>query len=157
MIYYKRLKGVNFFGIAAIIAVLSWVTYYTVTKSQYKAIKKAIYCVSLLTLAILYYYSILTFAIFIYPYIPAEKGGGDYHYSRDIIVNKVSQDINLPELYSNIHYCRLKIIDSSDEYIYVAIEADCNGPIEWRKMDKDKLPKIFNLNKEHINIIYLKY
>ncbi|MHB9072397.1 MAG: hypothetical protein ACYC6G_02610 [Desulfobaccales bacterium] len=158
MIYYERFKGINFFGIAFIIALLSWATYYTITKSNYKSFKNAIYCVSSLTLSILYYYSVLTFSIFIYPYIPAEKGGGDYFFSRDIIINIVNNDLKLPTIISDIHCYKLKIIDSSDDYIYVAKESDyCNESKEWRKMDKDKLPIIYSIYKEHINVIYLKY
>jgi hypothetical protein len=157
MIWYKRFKGINFIAIAFTISLLSWVTYYSITKYSSKEIKKAIFCVSFIFLIILYYFSILTFAIFIYPYIPAEKGGGDYFFSRDIIINTVNNKIKLPDIFSDTHCYRLKIIDSSDDYIYIAKESDCNGSIEWKKLDKDKLPRIIGLNKEDINLIYLKY
>lgn len=107
----------------------------------------------------LFYMSISSFAHTIYPYIPAEKGGGDFSRSPTVSIyfntNAVSEggiSINIP---SEIISCNatnsLMILDEDDKFIYVAPIASTNDPFDWR-IGKSK-PRVFEINREAITSI----
>jgi hypothetical protein len=77
-----------------------------------------------ITLSIL---SVLTFAYRVYPYIPADKGGGNFHFSRDAKICMFAEGM-LPTAIRDISdkscSVQLKIIEITDTTTYVARNDD---------------------------------
>jgi hypothetical protein len=77
-----------------------------------------------ITLAIL---STLAFAYRLYPYIPADKGGGNYHFSRDARLC-VTADATLPALLRDVKEANcsvtVKVLEITDTTVYAARSDD---------------------------------
>jgi hypothetical protein len=99
----------------------------------------------------LYYLSVLTFALRVYPYIPASKGGGDYYYApKAIFYYKEKYKKSIPnELSTNLITKQLVVMEETENSIFAADANDAWGPLEWKKMSSVK-PNIFEIRRESI-------
>jgi len=92
------------------------------------------------------YISILAFAHFIYPYIPYNKGGGDYTEcpSVSLTFNAMTATNNLfsiPfELSSTNVSNRLIMLDENGSFVFLAVRTNAGGPVSWRAEFLDQLP-----------------
>lgn len=154
-------RGINFFLVILIFSFYLYriYRYYETYEEQWR--KKSILATGICFLFINYIFSILTFAIFIYPYIPVEKGGSDFTYSPSTyIILKAESAQCFPELIDSTHPSqiilkKLKVIEQTLEYIYVADEKDRGGPQEWRKMMPKTMPNIIAINSK--DVLQVKY
>lgn len=102
-------------------------------------------------LFVLYYFSILTFSLHIYNYIPSNKGGGDYTFAPNVTIifkdNKCPTEIRCTENRSNL----VKMIEESEESIFVT---DSNNAILLKQRAIHKLPIYEVRRKGILSIIY---
>jgi hypothetical protein len=104
----------------------------------------------------LFYISMLSFALTVYPYIPYEKGGADYTKERPVSItfdtNAITPTgilITLPQKLltedtSNV----LILLDENDNTIFLADRTEGGGPEEWRTGASK--PVIFEVNRKAI-------
>jgi hypothetical protein len=89
-------------------------------------------------------FSVLSFAYRVYPYIPADKGGGNYHFSRDATICMLPKGLLPPTLQSRVlsdsdnTSCSdvLKILEITDTTVYAALSSD-QGENEDGQIPKD--------------------
>lgn len=102
------------------------------------------------------YISILTFAYTVYPYIPYEKGGGDFsgspavHFTFNADINTKTNlpvDFPLQDLSAKSLSC-LIVLDENASFIYVAATNDCGGPLNWRTGGSK--PKVYEIRRDTI-------
>jgi hypothetical protein len=105
------------------------------------------------------YISILAFAHYIYPYIPYEKGGGDYtkcplvHLTFNTsTVSAAEFSIALPPeiLSKNTSNC-LIILDENSSFVFLADRTDAGGPANWQSGTNK--PTVFQIRHELVNCI----
>jgi len=101
-------------------------------------------------LGVMFYFSILSFARNIYPYIPAVKGGGDYTASIPIhltfdtnFVTSIPQPI-MNDSQSN----NLILLDANNSFVYLAETNDAGGPMNWRSTTNK--PNVYEIRREAI-------
>jgi hypothetical protein len=99
-----------------------------------------------------FYICILSFSYSVYPYIPAERGGGSYVSSSKVVLTFQGSPGVLPTdlLDTGSRSKPLLIIEESGSAIYVADPNDSGGPIEWRRGAK---PRIVAIRREIINSV----
>jgi len=99
-----------------------------------------------------FYICILSFSYSVYPYIPAERGGGSYVDSSSVVLTFQGSPAVLPAglLESGSRSKPLLIIEESGSAIYVADPSDSGGPVEWRRGAK---PRITAIRREIVNSI----
>jgi hypothetical protein len=89
----------------------------------YRGQKEGIYLARWALIATLSILTILTFAFRVYPYIPADKGGGNFKYSRNAVIC-VSSDGTLPDKIRDAKNpgCSvpMKLIELTDSIAYAA-------------------------------------
>jgi hypothetical protein len=101
----------------------------------------------------LFIVSVLAFAIRVYPFIPAHKGGGDYRKTAATIVLKDAHGLALPEA--------VVIIEETDAALFVAIPSETPIPKtentvaegKWRLWDD--LPTVIEIPREAV--AYMHY
>lgn len=108
----------------------------------------------------LYYLSVLTFALFIFPYIPATKGGGDFDFGGDVrVVFRTDADANaraplILKWQDAKTTDTLKLIHETSTAVFVAHPSDHGGPTVWRHIvGADNRPAVLVINKQLINTI----
>lgn len=103
-----------------------------------------------------FFLAILAFSYSVYPYIPAERGGGSYVESSPVILRfrEMAGGAFPPEIVSGIGKNQSKpliIIEETESMLYVADLTDSGGPSEWRR--NRKRPKIFALRRDIIDCV----
>jgi hypothetical protein len=104
-------------------------------------------------LGVLFYFSILSFARCIYPYIPAVKGGGDYTLSRPVqlafdtnIISSIPQTIRV----ENQSNC-LILLDANSSFVFLAATNDAGGPTHWRSnTETNNRPTVYEIRRDAI-------
>ena len=112
-----------------------------------------LYILGVCFLSIIYFFSVIAFAVFFYRYIPVEKGGGDYNCSPTVEIyfklDKLPSAITeLKEL--DFKYLEpVKIIEETNDFLFVSDWTDCG---KW----DEKPPKIIEINRKLISgIVHL--
>jgi hypothetical protein len=81
--------------------------------------------------------STLSFAYWVYPYIPAERGGGDYTDAREVVImfgDKASVRLPPGMARSSCNCSKpLLILDATASSVFVADPKDGGGPMAWRR------------------------
>ena len=111
-------------------------------------------------IAATYYLSIVSFAYHVYPYIPADKGGGDYteatlvtiHFHGDAVV---PLEMLAPGGGASTDSKQSKpviIIEETPTSVYIADPTDAGGPYSWRR---GSTPTILQITRSDIaGILY---
>jgi len=139
------------------LALILFITRRSITqtdKSDSVAFRMGVWAVAGCLIAALYYLSVLTFALRIFPYIPAAKGGGDYSRGGDVVVmfdpsaiKSIPKDL-LEDSHDNPSR-PLKVIESTEQSMFFADPTDAGGPEAWRR--GDSAPKIFEVRRALIS------
>ncbi len=117
-------------------------------------------------LAAVYYLSAVSFAYRVYPFIPADKGGGDYTEATSVTVRlhegaAVPSWILEPPRPSRTAFSPrdtalskpLIIIEETADCVYLADPNDAGGPFGWRR---GFIPTIIQVNRSDIaSVVYL--
>jgi hypothetical protein len=97
-------------------------------------------CLSIL----LMYLAALAYAAWVYPYVPATRGGGDFTVMADVRISLRDEKVlNLPASLgttSQTDYfrtARFKVIDSTPDTLFLADVNSGNGPPAWREWPVD--------------------
>jgi hypothetical protein len=106
-------------------------------------------------LAATYYLSIISFAYHVYPYIPADKGGGDYteatlvtiHFQRDAAVPVKMLELSGVASADSKQSKPVIIIEETPTSVYVADPKDAGGPYFWRR---GSTPTILQITRSDI-------
>jgi hypothetical protein len=104
-------------------------------------------------LGVLFYFSILSFARNIYPYIPAVKGGGDYTWSRPV---QLAFDTNFissipPMIREKNQSTCLILLDANSSFVFLAVNNDAGGPKNWRSnTETNNRPTVYEIRREAI-------
>jgi hypothetical protein len=98
------------------------------------------------------YFSISSFARYIYPYIPAVKGGGDFTLSNPV---KLTFDTNcLSSIPLLVQSNNMIMLDENSSCVYLASTNDVGGPEKWRSSNKK--PTVYEIHRQAIiSIAYL--
>jgi hypothetical protein len=82
----------------------------------------------------LYFFSVLTFSLWVYPFIPFQRGGGDYTDSKRAVVYFTQDSVGtLPcDIKNGAKSVPLVIIEETPQAIYVADPRKDGGPEHWR-------------------------
>jgi hypothetical protein len=107
-----------------------------------------------------FYLSVLAFALRIYPYIPATKGGGDYVGAPNVVLcfQGANEKLELSDLVATtqndcIRSKELQIIEESATSVFVADPNEAGGPLSWRT---GKKPVVYEIRRDKIgSITYL--
>ena len=118
-------------------------------------LKAALWSSGVSILVAIFYICILSFAYSVYPYIPAERGGGSYVDSSEVVLTIQGSTTPLPQnlLESASRSKLLVIIEESATSIYVADPHDAGGPVEWRRGAK---PGVIGIRREFVSSVEYK-
>lgn len=109
-----------------------------------------LYILGVCFLSIIYFFNIIAFAVFIYPYIPVEKGGGDYSCSPTVEIyfklDKLPPEVTAINEIDFKYPKLLKIIEETNDFLIVSDSTDCG---KW----DEKPPKIIEINRKLISRI----
>ena len=107
--------------------------------------------------------AVLSFGAFVYPYIPATRGGGDYTVQFDTLIQlKDNSTVCPPTVAEPTEQChlaisskRFKVIDSTGDSFFLADISTGGGPCAWREFptthaDESKIPVVYEINKNEI-------
>jgi hypothetical protein len=102
-----------------------------------------------------FYICILSFSYSVYPYIPAERGGGSYVDSANVVLTFQGGSNALPVglLESASRSRPLLIIEETGTSIYVADPKDAGGPVEWRRGAR---PNVIAIRRDLVSSIEYK-
>jgi hypothetical protein len=101
-------------------------------------------------IGVLFYFSIVSFARTIYPYIPAVKGGGDYTMSLPV---QMTFDKNFcssipSNVVAGIRSNILILLDANNSSVFLAATNDVGGPDKWRSTTNK--PTVYEIRREAI-------
>jgi hypothetical protein len=97
-----------------------------------------------------FYLSILSFATSVYPYIPAERGGGSYVNTSPVVLIFRTSPVGVPGdlMEEGLRSKPLLIIDETSSSIYVADPGYAGGPFEWRR--RRRLPTVIGVKRDEV-------
>lgn len=113
--------------------------------------KSALWLVCGAMLISLYLFSAIGFAYAVYPFIPAERGGGNYIHSADVVLWVKSQS-NIPDSFIAVREPKasrtkpLKLIEQTSSWVYVGSRPASDHPGAWK-------PQITAIRKDSIDSI----
>jgi hypothetical protein len=116
--------------------------------------KRALWLVGGAMLIGMYLFSVLGFAYAIYPFIPAERGGGNYEHSPSVVLSVLDEDKTLPpELVDTrtgkfARTIPLKLLEQTSAWIYVAAQPS-SPPPKWK-------PRIVAIPRNAVNMMKFK-
>jgi hypothetical protein len=106
---------------------------------------------------------VLSFGAFVYPYIPATRGGGDYTVQSDTLIQLKEGTAVCPATgVKFMEKCRdafgamrFKVIDSTEGSFFLADTATGGGPCAWREFpttlaEESNVPVVYEINKKEI-------
>jgi hypothetical protein len=148
-----------FMGFMSLIAYIAWRVYVRIDETGVLDKNVAIVGLAVGIAAALFYLSVLTFALLVFPYIPAAKGGGDFSEAPIIIVRaypRYKESIP-PELFDSApnDLMRLRsmiMFEERTSSIFIADPNEAGGPSEWRHLGSQK-PQIFEIRREAIGSV----
>jgi hypothetical protein len=106
--------------------------------------------VSFCFLGVVFYFSIVSFARFIYPYIPAAKGGGDYTMSHPVKLTFDTRFLNSipPAVTNELPANCMILLDANSTIVLLASTNGAGGPAEWRSSTNK--PTVYEIRREAI-------
>jgi hypothetical protein len=118
-------------------------------------LKVALWASGLSLMFATFYICVLSFSYSVYPYIPAERGGGSYVDSSEVVLTFQGSPGVLPVdlLESGSKSKPLLIIEETSTSVYVANPKDAGGPVEWRRGGR---PDVIAIRREIVNSIEYK-
>jgi hypothetical protein len=151
--------GIYFVFMITLVAILVGRGIYRYGQITDKAYKKTMVSSTALIALPLLYISILSFAHTVYPYIPYEKGGGDYTENPPVYFNfnlNGATRSGIPggvpsEVVSNNGLSNLIVLDLNSSSVFVANTNDAGGPGSWRT--PTNRPRVFEIRRENISCI----
>lgn len=99
----------------------------------------------------LYFFSLLTFSFYVYPFIPSQRGGGDYSYSKKAVVYLTPQAAGtLPSCIEagKKQTIPVVILEETAQAVFVANPTKNGGPANWRKEPNPKIAVVEILRSE---------
>jgi len=163
---YRRLgtmliTGQYFIYLLVLISLTVWFTYQRLATVHDKTRKRAAGVIATCIIGALYYMSILAFSFGIYPYISAEKGGGDYSDASTVVIGFDAQfkdsvpSTLLEKVGGSLNSKSLILIQETGTSYFVADPADAGGPLSWRRNTK---PNVFELHRDAVvGITYVNH
>lgn len=114
---------------------------------------------SIAIIGVLFYLAVLSFAYAVFPYIPAERGGGDYrHVGHVALTLRHSEENPFPANVRdmiNTDQSPLVLLDENNDLLFVALATEAGGPVEWQKPNGQK-PRVFEMRRDGVaNLVYL--
>ena len=112
---------------------------------------RVIFCVAIF--ALLYFLAINSFALGLYNFIPAAKGGGDFRTGRVIIRFNANDNLPLPSTWitgkdQNVLSTKsLVFIEGTSTAVYVADPDENMGPRNWRRSVRDR-PSVMEVKRD---------
>ena len=102
-----------------------------------------------------FYLCVLSFAYSVYPYIPAERGGGSYLDAAPVVLILQGPNVLPSDLMDTGSKSKpLIVVEETGSSVYVADPKDNGGPAEWRR---GSLPRVVGVRRDNINSIeYLR-
>jgi len=107
--------------------------------------------------------AVLAYGAFVFPYVPASRGGGDYTVLADTAIQlkegvKVCPDFretDIAQCRATFTAMRFKIIDSTENSFFLADTSTGGGPCGWRGFpttlaEETNIPVIYEINKSDI-------
>jgi len=140
------------------------------TKGLGSNVGRHAWIISITLSVLLMYLAILSYAAWVYPYVPATRGGGDYATLSDAIIQLRDNDTTAKcgkAEGSNDVRClvgneRVKIIDETEDTLFVASIHSGGGPAAWRQWPSNEkelgnIPVVVEIPRaEVMGIIYCK-
>lgn len=109
------------------------------------------------TVIALYYVSIVSFAVRVYPFIPAVKGGGDYSRTTLAVLQMQGPSNELlPVRIGNTrcatsHFSRpVIIVEDTEKSLFVVNPTEAGGPLEWSANNRPAVIEIQRARVENI-------
>jgi len=145
--------GFNFFITLALMGVFLGRGVHYIGKLPERRSKYIIWAMSPF-LFILYFLNILTFALYIYPFIPVERGGANYSMSPSVVIRpKLDNNISI-ETIKSIESDQIKMIEDNDNSMYLSIGSWKNY---LNEMKLSNLPRIIKIGIEDIELVEIKH
>jgi hypothetical protein len=155
--------GILFFAFIGVIFLIWWRTHSRAKLlGDNKNGKTGIWATAVCLMIATHYLAVLSFAFDIYPYIPAERGGGSFvdtplatlRFKPYPAASKPDGATPIPiELLAcpSCNYSgELIIVEETTSQLFLANPADAGGPCEWRR---GKKPKILSISRDIIQSI----
>lgn len=124
-----------------------------------KGMRIAVWAVTSCLVGALYYFSVLIFAVRVYPYVPAVRGGGDYTESPRVLLRfKADSAGSLPvgtlgaSAGNGLTSRDLMILEVTSTSVFVADPAEGGGPEMWRGPERPLL-KIIEIRRDDVETI----
>jgi hypothetical protein len=105
--------------------------------------------------AIFYLLSVLSFSLWVYPFIPSQRGGGDYTESRRAVLYFTQEAAGfLPaDIADGKKTVPLVILEETPQLIFVADPTKDGGPERWREEPVPRVPVIEIPRSDIVGII----
>jgi hypothetical protein len=134
-------------------------THWFASEAKTRRLKIELYSAGIIVAGGIYFLSIIAFSYRVYPYVPHERGGGDFTNSPLVTLYVSTQSGALPDRLkdnaastkSEIKSIPVIVIDQSTTSLYVADYADEGGPFEWRK--SERLPHVVELPASTVRFV----
>jgi hypothetical protein len=116
-------------------------------RANHRSDKNSLWYACAAYLLALYVFSVIGFAYALYPFIPAERGGGNYTHSPDVQLHLKSQPETVPNKIIERNSAGIliskpvKLIEQSSSWIYISLGPDEHNPAHWK-------PDIMAIRKE---------
>jgi hypothetical protein len=118
--------------------------------------------VCLITVCFIYFFSISIFALGIYPFIPASKGGGDFTYVETVYLRGSQETAKkFPDVFryhkANNTYASkpLVLIEATDKVLFLANPWERGGADKWKR-SRMNLPTIIEVPRSDIEIVHYR-
>jgi hypothetical protein len=142
--------GFIFIFFVVLLVFFAFRNFYRIKKMQDYSLRTMVSAFCLL--GVLFYFSILSFARHIYPYIPAVKGGGDYTLSHPVQLTFDTRFTNsIPPAVTKglqTNCLSLILLDANSSFVFLADTNDAGGPEEWRS--NPNKPTVYEIRREAI-------
>jgi hypothetical protein len=115
---------------------------------------------------LLMYLAVLSYAAWVYPYVPATRGGGDYSVLSDVTIRLHEKgstgqcwgNVRSANLECSIETERFKVIDETSDSFFVANIHSGSGPTAWsewpfNEVELKKLPVVIEIPKADVSAI----
>jgi hypothetical protein len=143
--------GIYFVFFMVLIFFFGFRNLYRFKRATDESHKRQLIISTVCVLGMLFYFSVLSFSHFIYPYIPAVKGGGDYSLSSPVQLMFATNYTNsIPQAVMDGNRSnQLIVLDENINFVFLADtnDPDTNGPAGWRNGNK---PKVYEIRREAI-------
>ncbi len=146
--------GYTVFSFDLIILWLLWRTRRRTKDFPEHRLRAAAWAMSSCMMVAAYFLAVLSFAFTVYPYIPAEKGGGSFVDNPTVVLwfKGDARGLISPEILDSGgggigRSMPLIMIEETAFSFYLAAPGESDGPGGWRR---GKRPRIFNISRESV-------